>query len=282
MKLTFFSALLFASIALVSCQKKTDSKVLEPEVSSDSVTVEQAQLHTKVLEYDANGISHKGYVAYDSTRAGSLPIVLVIPEWWGLNDYAKGRADQLASLGYYAVALDYYGNGKAVQTPEEAQKEATVFYQDPSKGQAIYQAVKATLAKDSKADGSKIAVMGYCFGGAQALNLGRQNQELKGVVSFHGNLQTGVKPTNSKVKYLVLNGEADNFVPAEEIAAFKKEMDSAKIDYKFVNYPGAVHAFTNPASTEVGKKFDMNIAYNKEADEKSWEEMKAFFSSIFQ
>lgn len=281
MKLKFFGALVFASFALFSCQKKTDSNPMETKLSEDSARSASA-LSTSVIEYDANGINHKGYVAYDSTLEGSLPVVLVIPEWWGLNEYVKERANKLADLGYYAVAMDYYGDGKVVETPEDAQKEATVFYEDPTKGQAVYEAVKTMLAKDTKADASKMAVMGYCFGGAQALNLGRTNKELKGVVSFHGNLQTGVKPTNSSVKYLVLNGEADSFVPKEEIAAFKKEMDSMKIDYKFVNYPGAVHAFTNPTSTEVGKKFGMNIAYNKDADEKSWEEMKTFLATIFQ
>ena len=114
------------------------------------------------------------------------------------------------------------------------------------------------------------------------LNMARQNPDLKGVVSFHGNLMTGVKPNNNKVKVLVCNGAADNFVPEKEIEEFKKEMTENKIDYQFINYPNAVHAFTNPNSTAVGKKFNMNIAYNKPADVKSWKKMKTFLSKIFK
>ena len=112
--------------------------------------------------------------------------------------------------------------------------------------------------------------------------MGRTYNDFKGVVSFHGNLATGIRAKNSKVKYLVLNGAADTFVPEEEIAAFKREMDSAKTDYKFINYPGALHAFTNPNSTATGKKFNMPIAYDKDADEKSWNEMKVFLARVLK
>jgi len=146
----------------------------------------------------------------------------------------------------------------------------------------MFDKAKGQLLKFPNANFDKIAVIGYCFGGAQALNMARQENDLKGAVSFHGNLMTGIKPKNNKVKMLVLNGAADSFVPAEEIAAFKKEMDSAKVNYKFVNYPNAVHSFTNPESTAMGEKFKMNVAYNKDADEKSWQEMKTFLTEIFK
>ena len=141
---------------------------------------------------------------------------------------------------------------------------------------------KAQLLKFDNADYNKIAVIGYCFGGAQALNMARLEDDLKGVVSFHGNLMTGIKPKNNDVKILVLNGAADNFVPSEEIAAFKKQMDSAKIDYKFIDYPNALHSFTNPDATAIGGKYNMKVAYNKEADEKSWNDMKTFLTEIFK
>ena len=146
----------------------------------------------------------------------------------------------------------------------------------------MFDAAKHQVILAEKSDYSRMAIIGYCFGGAQALNMGRLSSDFKGVVSFHGNLKTGIRAKNNKVKYLVLNGAADNFVPKEEIAAFKKEMDSAKIDYKFVDYPNALHAFTNPDATATGKKFNLPIAYNKEADEKSWQEMKTFLAEVLK
>jgi dienelactone hydrolase len=210
------------------------------------------------------------------------PVVMVLPEWWGVTDYVKNRARQLAELGYFAMVVDYYGGGKTVETPDEASKLAEPFYKIPINAKLMFDKAKAQLLKFPNANYDKIAAIGYCFGGAQALNIARQEDELKGVVSFHGNLMTGIKPKNNDVKILVLNGEADTFVPQEEIVAFKKQMDSAKINYKFISYPGAVHSFTNPASTEIGKKYDMKVAYNKEADEKSWNEMKTFLQEIFK
>ena len=207
---------------------------------------------------------------------------MVIPEWWGLNDYAKKRAEMLAELGYFAMAVDYYGDGKVVDNPTDAESNAKPFYGSAELAKATFDGAKAQLANYPNADSKKVAVIGYCFGGAQALNMARQESDLKGAVSFHGNLMTGVKPQNNTVPMLIANGANDSFVPAEEIAAFKKEMDSAKVKYTFIDYPNSLHAFTNPASTEVGKKFNMKIAYNKEADEKSWQEMKTFLEGIFR
>ncbi len=180
------------------------------------------------------------------------------------------------------MVVDFYGEAKVVTTPDEAEKLATPFYENPQLAKQVFDVAKEKVLSFKNIDKNKMAVIGYCFGGAQALNMARQETDLKGAVSFHGNLETGVNANNNSVKILVCNGEDDSFVSKEEIASFKKEMDSSKIDYKFINYPNAVHSFTNPASTEVGKKFDMKIAYNKEADEKSWQEMKTFFEEIFK
>ena len=267
----FLLILLFAT----SCNKNNQEKVIE-------TTTKAKTMKTDDLLYSADGKNYKSFVAYDPNSTEAKPVIFVIPEWWGLNDYAKNRAKQLAELGYFAVALDFYGDGKNVDNPTDAQKLAEPFYKNSALGKAAFDAGRSQLKNFKIADVNKVAVIGYCFGGAQALNMGRQENDLKGVVSFHGNLMTGVKPNNNAVKYLICNGEADTFVPKEEIANFKKEMDSAKISYKFIDYPGAVHAFTNPASTAMGKKFDMKVAYNKEADERSWSEMKAFFIEIFK
>lgn len=266
-------------IMVVSCKKAENQPKLP---ITDNVEISNEKLVQKELSYSANGKNYTSFVAYTGDSLQKKPVVFVIPEWWGLNDYAKKRAAQLAYLGYFSVAVDFYGDGKTVDNPKDAGEMATPFYTDAALSKSTFDAAKSELKNFPNADVSKIAVIGYCFGGAQALNMGRQESDLKGVVSFHGNLMTGVKPQNSSVKYLVLNGEADSFVPKEEIDAFKKQMDSAEISYRFINYPGAVHAFTNPAATEIGKKFNLEIAYDKDADEKSWNELKSFLSELFK
>ncbi|MBA5630504.1 dienelactone hydrolase family protein [Moheibacter lacus] len=269
---------LLVGLLFFSCEKKEN---VPNEKPAQSVAVNDSILTEKEISYDSNGKNFKSFVFFKGDSTVSKPVVLVVPEWWGVNDYAKTRAKQLAEEGYFAMAVDFYGDGKVVDNPEDAQKLATPFYENPALAKQAYDAAKSELSNFSNADTSKMAIIGYCFGGAQALNMARQDASLKGAVSFHGNLLTGVKPNNNSVKLLVLNGEADSFVSAEEIAGFKAEMDSAKVDYKFINYPGAVHAFTNPDATEIGKKFNLQIAYDKDADEKSWKELQDFLTVIF-
>ncbi|WP_337059073.1 dienelactone hydrolase family protein [Elizabethkingia meningoseptica] len=208
--------------------------------------------------------------------------MFIIPEWWGMNDYVKRRAEQLAGLGYMAVAIDMYGDGKVVDNPDDAGKLAKPFYGNADLAKQSFEAALKQVQNIQKANKTKMAAIGYCFGGAMALNMARINEPLKGVVSFHGNLMSGVKPVANNVSILVLNGADDTFVSKDEIASFKKEMDSAKIQYKFVDYPGAVHSFTNPDATETGKKYNMKVAYNEAADKASWEEMKGFLNKIFK
>jgi len=275
MKTSIITTFAFCILALFSCKKSENKSEQKSENQTGTIT-------EKSVTYTSGGKSFTSFVAYSGDSITKKPVVFVIPEWWGLNDYAKSRAKQLAELGYFAMALDFYGDGKIVENPEDAQKLATPFYENPNLGKNAFDAGKAELSNFPNADQSKMAVIGYCFGGAQSLNMARQENDLKGAAVFHGNLMTGVKPNNNQVKIMVFNGEADGFIPQEEIAAFKKEMDSAKIDYQFFNYPGALHAFTNPEATAIGKKFDMKVAYNKNADEKSWTELQKFLKKIFE
>ncbi|OPC00967.1 dienelactone hydrolase [Elizabethkingia meningoseptica] len=237
---------------------------------------------TQTLSYTNNGKAYKSFLAFDESKKGELPVVFIIPEWWGMNDYVKRRAEQLAGLGYMAVAIDMYGDGKVVDNPDDAGKLAKPFYGNADLAKQSFEAALKQVQNIQKANKTKMAAIGYCFGGAMALNMARINEPLKGVVSFHGNLMSGVKPVANNVSVLVLNGADDTFVSKDEIASFKKEMDSAKIQYKFVDYPGAVHSFTNPDATETGKKYNMKVAYNEAADKASWEEMKGFLNKIFK
>lgn len=278
MKTSLIALSLSVSLFAVSCK---ENKTTEKENASTTQTA-SGNIKTEELKTEINGVTHRSFAAYNPDLEGKLPVVFVIPEWWGLNDYAKKRVKMLAELGYYAVGVDYYGDQKVVNTPEEAQKLSSHFYEIPIDARRMFDAAKHQVSLADKADYSKMAIIGYCFGGAQALNMARQSDDFKGVVSFHGNLETGVRAKNNKVKYLIANGADDEFVSKEEIAAFKKEMDSAKINYTFIDYPSSLHSFTNPDATEIGKKFNLKIAYNKQADEKSWEDMKKFLAEVLK
>ena len=278
MKIFKIIALFCSLLITFSCQEKKEENI----DNLNSVKSTSGELTTEEVSYDIDGKTHKSFVAYEGTAEDMKPVVMVLPEWWGVTEYTKDRAKQLAELGYFAMVVDYYGEGKTVDNPDEAAKLSGEFYKVPINARLKFDKAKAQLLKFDNADYNKIAVIGYCFGGAQALNMARLQDELKGVVSFHGNLMTGIKPKNNDVKILVLNGADDTFVPAEEITAFKKQMDSAKIDYKFIEYPNALHSFTNPEATAIGEKYKMEVAYNKEADEKSWNDMKTFLTEVFK
>ena len=239
-----------------------------------------AGLKTEVIDYKHGDTALEGYLAYDDSTAGKRPGVLVCHEWWGQNDYARKRAEQLAALGYVAFALDMYGEGVQAKDPKEAADKAAVFKKDRALMRARAMAGLDVLRRHPKVDADNLAAIGYCFGGTTALELARAGADLKGVVSFHGELDTPDPADARRIrgKILVLTGADDPVVPKEQVAAFEDEMRNAKIDCKVVSYPGAVHGFTNPASGDDPKK---GVAYNKEADEKSWDEMKAFFGKVF-
>ncbi|MCL1672588.1 dienelactone hydrolase family protein [Elizabethkingia ursingii] len=265
--------LLSGAIACKKTPENTDSKYTKNL---------QKEITTEDLTYSENDKTFKSFLAFDKNKSGKLPVVLIIPEWWGMNDYVKNRAKQLAESGYMAIAVDMYGEGKMVDNPDDAGKLAKPFYGNAELAKQSFEAALKQIEKNEKADTGKMAAIGYCFGGAMALNMARINEPLKGVISFHGNLMTGVKPVTNKIPVLVLNGEDDTFVPKDEIVSFKKQMDSAGVQYKFVNYPGAIHSFTNPDATAVGKKYKLKVAYNEAADKASWEEMITFFNKIFK
>jgi dienelactone hydrolase len=231
----------------------------------------------KNITYTSGQTTCKGYVAFDAHKT-KMPVVLIIPEWWGCNDYVRMRADMLAGLGYFAFAVDMYGEGKIAANPQEAQDNAMKFYKDPSLAMERINAAIEKLKDFPMADAGNMAAIGYCFGGSMVLNAAKQNAPFKAVVSFHGGLAGVPAPAEIKSKILVCHGAADSFVSADEVKKFKAEMDQSKVSFRFIEYADATHAFTNPAATETGKKFNLPIAYNAEADKKSWMDMKAFLA----
>lgn len=238
----------------------------------------------KEVEYKAHGTTLKGYIAWDDAIKGKRPSVLVVHEWWGHNEYARKRARMLAEMGYTAMALDMFGNGKQANHPDEASKFASEVNKNMPVAEARFKAAMKVLQQQKSVDPNHIAAIGYCFGGGIVLEMMRRGVKLDGVASFHGSLasKTTIKPGTIKTKVLVANGADDPFTAPEQIAAFKKEMETAKIDYHFINYPGAKHAFTNPDATKLGQEFNMPLAYNAEADAMSWQELETFLKDIFK
>jgi dienelactone hydrolase len=240
-------------------------------------------LKEEVVTYISNGVSLKGFVVYDQSIQGKRPAILVVPEWWGLNDYAKNRARQLAELGYIAMAIDVYGDGITASNPQQAQELASPFYKNPQLAKSRLDAALSKVKEFKQTDSTNLAAIGYCFGGSVVLNSAKLGINLKGVVSFHGGL-TGVPATKNllKAQILVCHGANDKFVPEKDVADFKHSLDSIGAEYIFKVYPNATHAFTNPDATKTGKQFNMPIEYNEAADKASWIEMKNFLANIFK
>ena len=239
-----------------------------------------ASIHTEAVEYKDGSAVMEGYLAYDDAAQGKRPGILIVPDWMGVGDFPKRRAENLAALGYVALAADIYGKGIRPANFKEAGEQAVIYKNDRALARQRAQAALKILENNSFADKSRIAAMGYCFGGMVALELARSGADLKGLVSFHGNLDTPNPEDgkNIKGKVLVLHGAEDPFVTPQDVENFKNEMRATNTDWQMVVYGGAVHAFTNP---EAGNDNSKGAAYNGSADKRSWQAMKDFFNEIF-
>jgi dienelactone hydrolase len=266
---------------LMACNNSSpqgDTKIGTVDSNLTSVALKEQTLSVR-----ADGDTLICYVAYNDSIKGKRPAVLVIPEWWGLTEYTRKRARMLAQLGYVGMVVDMYGNGRVADSPSSAMAWSGPFYKDPLKGKVRIDSAIAQIKKLDVVDPGNIGAIGYCFGGGVLLNTVRLGDDLKGVVSFHGSLiGTPARKDLLRTKILVCHGNADQFVTAKDVAAFKKQMDSIGASYTFIGYDGATHAFTNPDATEIGQKFKMPIAYNPRADTASWNAMKDFFATLFK
>lgn len=238
-----------------------------------------ADIIEKPLEYKSGDVLCEGWLAYDDTKSGKRPAVLVVHQWTGVSEHEKAAAYKLAELGYNVLVADIYGKGIRPQPPAAGQ-EAGKYKQDRALLRARVNSPLSVLSQDAHTDASKIAATGYCFGGTAVIELARSGANVKGVVSFHGGLDSPnpVDGKNIKGRVLALHGADDPFVPAKDVEAFEQEMKSAGIAYKLIRYPGAVHSFTHKAA---GNDNSKGAAYNADADRDSWLQMKAFLSEIF-
>ncbi len=249
-----------------------------------AATAAHAAVQGKEVSYTADGTTLKGYIAYDDAAKGKRPGILVVHEWWGLNDYARKRARMFAEQGYTALALDMYGNGKQAYNPDDAKKFSSEVNKNEKLAKARFEAALKVLKGNKTVDADDIAAVGYCFGGAVALNMARLGEPLKAVLSFHGGLATEHPAEAGKIKARIasFSGDDDPFIPAPQVAAFRQEMDKAGVTYKVETYPGAKHAFTNPDADKYGQEFKLPLAYNAAADKASWDEGLAFLADAFK
>ncbi len=242
-------------------------------------SVSHAALVKKTVSYNEGGRHFKSYLVYNDDFKGKRPAVLVFPEWWGLNAYAKMRADQLADLGYLAMAVDIYSNEQNTTDPKQAGRWAGNFRSHPELMRQNSLAAYHVLTKEALADDQDLAAIGYCFGGTVALALAYSGADLKGVVTFHGGLivPTAEDLKRLKAKLLILHGAVDPTMKPETIQAFRAALESAHKDYQMIYYSGAVHAFTNPNS---GNDPSKGVAYNAVAAQRSWEAMRTFLKEV--
>jgi dienelactone hydrolase len=227
----------------------------------------------------------KGFVVYDDAVQGKRPGIVMVHEWWGITKYIHNEAQKFAQQGYTAFIADMYGDGKSADNPNDAGALATIVMKDPKVMEARFNAAQAQLSKHPSADPTHIGAVGYCFGGAVVLNMARAGADLDAVAGFHASLGLNTPapaPGTVKAKILVLNGADDPFVKREEYEALKKDFDAAKAEYRVVQYPGAVHAFTNPEATELGQKFNLPLRYDAQADREAKAEASKFFAANLQ
>ena len=237
-----------------------------------------AAIQTETVDYSDGDTKLKGFLVYDDSVQGKRPGVLVVHEWWGLNDYAKKRAEMLAELGYVAFAADMYGDDKVTSHAADAKGWMQQITSNVEAWRERALAGLKVLKDNEHVDADKLAAIGYCFGGATVMQLAYSGADLDGVVSFHGSLPPAPKDANIQAKILAAHGYNDSFVPPEAVDTFEKALDAAGADWELVTYSNTRHAFTNPNAGDYGID---NLQYNPESDRRSWALMQHFLTEVF-
>lgn len=238
-------------------------------------TAVQAVIRGEEVTYQSGDTRMQGYLAYDDALTGPRPAVLVVHEWWGHNEYARKRARILAAMGYTALAVDMYGDGKTADHPKDAGRFAGEVNENMDAATDRFQTAMTLLREHPTVNPEQLSAIGYCFGGGMVLEMARRGLDLDMVASFHGSLGTQMPagPGQVKARVMVYHGADDPFVKPEQISSFKAEMEAADVDYRFISYPGAKHSFTNPDADRFGAQFELPLAYDLEADHISWADM---------
>lgn len=244
-----------------------------------------AAIKEEPLTYKDGETTMKGVVVYDTAKEGKRPGIVMVHEWWGVTTHIHNEARGFARQGYTVFIADMYGDAKTVDNPKDAGALSSSVMKNPQIMESRFNAAREQLAKHPSVDPTRIGAVGYCFGGAVVLNMARAGADLAGVAGFHASLGLNTPPPapgTVKAKILVLNGADDPFVKKEQYATFKSDLDAAKTDYKVIEYPGAVHAFTNPEATALGKKFNLPLRYDAKANEEAKREASKFFAEVLK
>jgi dienelactone hydrolase len=231
------------------------------------------------VEYKAGETTLKGVISYDDAIKGKRPGVMVVHEWWGLNDYARRRASMLAEMGYVAFAIDMFGEGKVTEHPQEAGEWAGALSANAEMAAARFTAAHDLLKQNERVDAERIAAIGYCMGGTTVLKMALNGADLDAAVSFHAGLFSEPQKGPVTASILVCHGAADGFIPAEVVTAFQENLAASGADYEFISFGGAVHSFTNPTADDRGIP---GLKYDAKADARSWAAMKAFLKGAFE
>jgi dienelactone hydrolase len=280
MKNTTVLMLLALILNVTSC-KQNKQEAIEETIETE-MEVEEIRIRGEEVKYATDSTAMKGYIAYDESITEKRPGILVIHEWWGHNDYVRERADQLAALGYTALAVDMYGSGKQADHPDDAGKFSSSVMSNLPEASARFNAALELLKQHSSVNSEQIAAIGYCFGGSVALTMANSGADLDAVAAFHSGVQLPVMPgENLKAKVLVCNGAEDPFISPESVEAFKEAMDATGKPYEYIAYPGAKHSFTSRAADANGKKFGLPLEYNADADAKSWQRLQDLLKEVF-
>ena len=244
-----------------------------------------AAVKEEPVTYKDGEAAMKGFVVYDTAKSGRRPGLILVHEWWGITKHMHNEARRFAGEGYTVLIADMYGDARTADNPKDAGALSGSVMKNPQAMESRFNAAREVLARQPSVDPARIGAVGYCFGGAVVLNMARAGADLAGVAGFHATLGLNTPapaPGAVKAKILVLNGADDPFVKKEQYAAFKSDLDAAKADYKVIEYPGAVHAFTNPDSTALGQKFNLPLRYDAKANREAEAEASKFFAQVFK
>src|SRR5215471_2161873 len=249
------------------------------------VTSANAAIREEPLTYSDGETTMKGFVIYDDATAAKQPGIVMVHEWWGITKHIHDEARNFAQQGYTVLIADMYGDAKTADNPKDAGALSSSVMKNPMVMESRFNAARDQLARQASVNPQRIGAVGYCFGGAVVLNMARAGADLAAVAGFHASLDLNTPapaPGTVKAKILVLNGADDPFVKREQYDALKKDFDAAKANYQIIEYPGAVHAFTNPEATELGKKFNLPLRYDAKVDQEAKAEAAKFFAANLQ
>lgn len=254
-----------------------DSTIMETDVQEPEIVGEEVSYSTE------DGVQMNGYMAYDANNTDPKPGILVVHEWWGHNQHARDKAEALAEMGYVALAVDMYGEGKQADHPKKATEFMMQVINNIDLAKARFDKAYELLSSDSRVDSERMGAIGFCFGGSVVLTMANMGADLDAVAAFHSGIQIPVMPgENLSAKVLICNGEDDPMIKPEHVTAYKAALDSVGADYEYVSYPGVKHAYTNPNADSIGAQYDLPLAYDENAEQDSWGKMEDLFGSTFK